>query len=164
MQGFLTWVAGTSQTYLCTDVIVSHGEEPEWTYGACLTYREQQTWKSGGTVVTCHQDSDCVKADSSYRIGSCVCVPRSDGNGICNPDPSNTDVFGDYWALCKEENARIEDQDTYDYWNFAFNYWVYLQTDISCISTFTELETYTELLDDYDSASVLLGLLVTQLL
>ena len=112
----------------------------------------------------CSQDSDCLKADLTYAPGSCVCVPRSDGRGICNPDPSNKDVFGDYWTLCAAGNNRLENQNNYNYWSYAFSYWVYMQTDVNCTQSFTEMQTYTGLLAAYSAAQVLGIWLAAQLL
>jgi len=102
----------------------------------------------------CFQDSDCVKADLTFATASCVCVPRSDGQGICSPDSSNKEVFGDYWTLC-EANDRLENQDDYNYWSYAFTYWVYTQTDLNCTQSFTELQTYTDLQDSYNGLEAL---------
>lgn len=160
LSGLLTWVDGTSQSYLCTTTRSSSSVEAEWTYAPCLAYRDLQSWKSGGTVLMCSQDSDCLKADSSYALGSCLCVPRSDGRGICSPDSSNKEVFGDYWNLCEAENGRLEDLDEYNYWSYAFTYWAYMQTDLNCTQSLTEVQTYMSLQEEYSGAGVLMWLAV----
>lgn len=152
---FQAWILSSDQEFLCAQNVETSGASKEWTYQPCGTKQTQKDWKVGGTQLLCTQDSDCLKADDTFETGACTCVPRSDGKGVCKPDPSNIAVFGAYWKECEDEENRLTDEENYNYWAFTLQNWAYTQSDLACISTFLELQTYDELLDDYDHSALL---------
>lgn len=153
----LSWAAGKTANWTCEASAPASGELGiPWTYAPCVAWREAQDWQVGGTVLLCGSSADCVKKDNTLAV--CTCTVRSDTKGVCFPDPGNLALFSPYWEACA--SGPLTDEAFYLYWAFAFDYWAYLQSDLSCIGQFSEAQTYQRLLE---GAGAYLELLVAVL-
>lgn len=140
----LAWTGGKTANLTCESTVADSGEVGiPWTYAPCVQWREAQDWQAGGTLLLCSASADCMKKDNS--LSPCICTARSDSKGICFPDPSNLALFSPYWEACA--SGPLQDQAFYLYWAFSFDYWAYLQSDLSCIGLFAEAKTYQRLLE-----------------
>ena len=127
---------------------ISLKDSTPWVPVPCMAKRPNKGWKAGGSVLLCDQDSDCLKEDGTFDTGACVCVPRSDAKGVCKPDPSNDQVFGEYWTMCAA-NPMISNRDVYNYWNTAFSLQVYNFTNLPCFRITSELQQLENLRSAY---------------
>lgn len=154
----LAWATGAKTgNWTCEATGADSGEIGiPWTYAPCVAWKEAQDWQAGGTVLLCGSSADCVKKDNTQAV--CTCTARSDSSGVCSPDPSNLALFSPYWEACA--SGPLTDEAFYLYWAFAFDYWVYLQSDLSCIGQFAEAQTYQRL---QESAAAGLELLIAVL-
>lgn len=75
------------------------------------------------------------------------------------PDLSNENLFSGYWAACGDL-GRIEDLVTYNYWMAFIASWLWMQSDLTCLQTFLEVESLQQTTTIFNSASLLpVGLL-----
>ena len=108
----------------------------------CPTKLQNKNFASGAAVVTCTSASDCVLED--YTLQTCNCGFRSDGQGVCEPHSSNTDVYSGFWAECGPENT-ITDASIGLYWALYMQQWVSLQGAVSCTNVFNDMQKLAEL-------------------
>ena len=150
--------ASSGATYACTAVpTTSNTSTVTFTSVSCGTKLSNKNFKSGQTVVACTSSSDCRLTDDTYT--TCMCVFKTDGSGICEASTSNDQVYGGYWADCGT-SSTLTDEDTAVYWAFYLMYWEYTQSTVSCMSTFLETATLSDLYDNYSGAAALVfGLL-----
>lgn len=102
----------------------------------CKTKVPNKNWKNGGTTLLCTTAADCVMQDDTTAL--CVCSPRSDGKALCQPHYSNTDVFGDYWALCEANGNKIPTVEAYNYFSIALDFIAIKDADLPCAMIFQE--------------------------
>ena len=156
----LTLNATSSTTYYCQrrDIFpVYVRTESTFSYESCPSKAEGRTFKAGTGVVFCESNNDCLLQDDT--ITECVCTIRSDQQGVCMPDLSNENLFSGYWAACGDL-GRIEDLVTYNYWMAFIASWLWVQSDLTCLQTFLEVESLQQTTTIFNSASLLpVGLL-----
>ncbi len=152
--------ATSSTTYFCQKrdpFPVSLITTDTFSYEACPSKMTSRTFKAGTTLVLCESSNDCLMTDDT--VAECICVARDDAKGICLADLSNELVYGGFWTACGDLN-RIDNFDEYNYWMAYINSWMWLQSNLTCLRTFIELETLDQTTLLYNSASLLpLGLL-----
>lgn len=104
----------------------------------CEVKVANKNWKNGGSVALCTSDSDCVMQDGQMAL--CICSPRTDGKGLCQAHPSNTDVFAEYWALCEANNNKLPTVEAYNYWTLALKFLLIKDADMPCANVFFEAQ------------------------
>ena len=155
----MTLNATSSTTYFCQkrDPFPVMFTSDTFTYEACPSKMTSRSFKAGTTLVLCESSNDCLMTDDT--IAECICVARDDAKGICLADLSNEQVYSGFWAACGDLNL-IENFNEYNYWVAYMNSWMWLQSNLTCLRTFIELETLDQTIMLYNSASLLpLGLL-----
>lgn len=154
-----TWAlsknATTDVTFPCSQrdvfpIIVLN--EDTYSYETCPYKSTGRNFKTGAAVLFCASNNDCLLEDDTTT--TCACVVRSDGQGVCTPDPSNDQVFGGFWADCGEEN-RITRLEEYNYWTAYIASWMWMQSDLMCLRTFTEVEMLEMTYAIYEQAGLL---------
>ena len=120
-----------------------------WAYADCYAKDPTKSFVNGGTVVTCQTSMDCVMLDNTKT--PCGCSFRTDGLGICVPDPRNEDIFSGYYAACGSTN-RLTDENAYIYWTLYMQLWVYGQSTVTCMGTFVETKQLSDAYATYSAA------------
>ena len=123
-----------------------------WTPATCYPHQANRGFKNGKAVVTCARDIDCQLVDGAHT--TCSCTFRTDAYGICEPDLSNDLVFAKYWEDC-DYDLKLTNQNAYNYWKAYREYYVYLQSSLTCTDIFQEIQEVNTLFSLYDSATVL---------
>lgn len=126
--------------------------ESTFSYESCPSKMTSRTFKAGKGLVFCEYNNDCLLQDDT--VTECVCTVRSDQKGVCLPDVNNEDIFGGFWTACGDIN-RIEDLVTYNYWMAFIASWLWLQSDLTCLRTFLEVESLDQATAIFNSASLL---------
>lgn len=127
---------------------------------SCLHFESGKELKRGAEV-ECIEDKDCEMMDGTFLAGGCRCGFRGSGLGLCQPHPSSS-VFEGYWTTCERENGVMQSREDFEYWSFYMNYYVYLNSDISCSRNFlefTQLLSLTVALQSLSSSALLFPLL-----
>lgn len=112
---------------------------------ACPQRQSAKSFQGGKSLILCTQDSDCLLEDNTYT--TCLCAFRTDGKGVCQPDPSSY-LYWEYWDECGD-SLKLDDESKAAYWAQYMAVWAWTQTDNSCAYNLMELaqleELYTEM-------------------
>ena len=137
----LDFIPSFPQSYPCPELVPP--DSTPYTPQDCGTKLAKKNWKAGGTTLLCSSNADCVMQDD--LTATCMCSPRTDGKNICMPDASNTDTFGDYWALCEANGNKMPTQEAYNYYSLLLSMYALKDADMSCASIFYEVGELTRL-------------------
>lgn len=141
-------------SYSCVpDTTSVNMTETGWVSTACRTREYRKDFPSRKATVLCDSDEDCLLEDGTFS--TCVCVPRSDAKGVCQPHPSNQVVYSPYWTACSRFGTQsLASRAEYLYYEYSLNYAVYEMTDLLCVGHFEELKTKQTLWEEFNWASV----------
>lgn len=145
-----TW-SQESITQACAPVHDYFQPIVNWTGQRCPAMEENKGFKNYAQNLTCYSDEDCELQDGTFT--ECVCAYRSDGLGVCLPDPSDPVTFAGYWDECKANYGHIKDQKAYMYWTWYRENWVWTQSTVDCVGMFWELDKLQYLQGEYESAA-----------
>ena len=145
-----TWNSD-SITYACAPVYDYFRPAVNWTIQVCPPMQENKGFKNYAQNMTCYSDSDCELQDGTFT--QCLCVFRTDGMGVCNPDPSDPVIFAGYWDRCRANDWHISDQKEYMYWAWYREHWAWAQSTVDCAGMFWELDKLQYLQGEYETAA-----------
>lgn len=106
----------------------------------CPQRQTSRSFKGGKSVLFCTKDTDCELEDGTFTV--CLCALRTDGQGVCQPDPSSA-LYWEYWDDCGD-GLELSDSKEAAYWAQYMAVWAWTQTDNVCASNLTELKTLDE--------------------